>query len=112
MAIDSNRPAGHFHVTHLAYFLEKLKGISEGYTLPDEATSYLESSPREQAKSEVAGLPQSLAEALDAMERSELVRETLGDHIFEWFLRNKRAEWFDYKSQVTQFELDRYLPNV
>ena len=34
----------------------------------------------------------------------------LGEHIFEWFLRNKRAEWVDYKTQVTQFELDRYLP--
>ena len=58
----------------------------------------------------MAGLPQSLAEALDAMERSELVRETLGDHIFEWFLRNKRSEWADYKAQVTPFELARYLP--
>jgi glutamine synthetase len=44
------------------------------------------------------------------MEGSELVAEALGEHIFEWFLRNKRSEWFDYKSQVTQFELDRYLP--
>ena len=87
-----------------------LKGISEGYTLPDEATSFLDSSPREQAKAEVANLPQSLAEALDAMEGSELVRETLGDHIFEWFLRNKRSEWADYKAQVTPFELARYLP--
>jgi glutamine synthetase len=99
---------------YLAYSLllaAGLKGISEGYTLPDEATSYLESSPREQAKAEVAGLPQSLAEALDAMERSDLVRETLGDHIFEWFIRNKRAEWAEYKAQVTPFELERYLPS-
>ena len=43
------------------------------------------------------------------MERSELVAETLGEHIFEWFLRNKRAEWLAYKTQVTPFELDRYL---
>ena len=44
------------------------------------------------------------------MEGSELVHDTLGDHIFEWFLRNKRAEWGDYKAQVTPFELARYLP--
>ena len=44
------------------------------------------------------------------MEESELVKEALGDHIFEWFLRNKRAEWADYKSQVSAFELERYLP--
>ena len=48
-------------------------------------------------------------EALDAMEQSELIAEALGEHVFEWFLRNKRAEWQAYKTQVTQFELDRYL---
>ena len=42
---------------------------------------------------------------------AELMAEALGEHVFEWFIRNKRAEWFDYKSAVTQFELDRYLPN-
>jgi glutamine synthetase len=43
------------------------------------------------------------------MERSELVADALGEHVFEWFLRNKRAEWADYKLQVTPFELKRYL---
>jgi glutamine synthetase len=46
------------------------------------------------------------------MEASDLVHETLGDHVFEWFVRNKRAEWADYKTQVSQFELDRYLPRL
>jgi glutamine synthetase len=58
----------------------------------------------------ITSLPGSLADALIEMEKSELVAETLGEHVFEWFLRNKWAEWADYKSQVTQFELDRYLP--
>ena len=44
------------------------------------------------------------------MERSELVAETLGEHVFDFFLRNKRAEWDDYRQQVTPFELERYLP--
>ena len=57
-------------------------------------------------------LPGSLAEALDEMERSELVAEALGEHVFEWFIRNKRAEWHEYKTQVSQFELDRYLPRL
>ena len=48
-------------------------------------------------------------DALDAMERSELVAEALGEHVFEYFLRNKRREWADYKAYVTPFELDRYL---
>ena len=44
------------------------------------------------------------------MEGSELVAETLGEHVFDFFLRNKRAEWQEYRRQVTAFELDRYLP--
>ena len=88
-----------------------LKGIDEGYALPDEATSYLDAlAQRAGRRPASTDLPQSLAEALDAMEGSDLVREALGDHIFEWFLRNKRAEWADYKAQVTPFELARYLP--
>ena len=55
-------------------------------------------------------LPQDLHEALDHMEQSDLVRDALGEHIFEWFLRNKRAEWADYQRRVTPFELERYLP--
>ena len=43
------------------------------------------------------------------MQGSELVAETLGEQVFDFFLRNKREEWQDYRSQVTQFELDRYL---
>ena len=50
-------------------------------------------------------------EALDVMGESKLARETLGEHVFEWFLRNKRAEWADFQSRVTPFELERYLGN-
>ena len=57
-------------------------------------------------------LPGSLNQAIQAMERSELVAETLGEHVFDFFLRNKRAEWQDYRSQVTQFEIDRLMPMV
>ncbi len=60
----------------------------------------------------IVSLPGSLADAVDEMEQSELVAEALGEHVFEWFIRNKRAEWLDYKTQVTQFELDRYLPRL
>ena len=50
----------------------------------------------------------SLAEAVDAMERSTLVAEALGDHVFEYFIRNKRTEWNEYTVQVTPWEMDRY----
>ena len=87
-----------------------LKGLDEGYELPPEATVNLfELDADDRAAAGLVELPQSLSEALDAMEESTLVRETLGDHIFTWFLRNKRAEWADYKAQVTPFELDRDL---
>ena len=51
-----------------------------------------------------------LGQAVQVMERSELVAETLGEHVFDHFLRNKRAEWVEYRRQVTPFELSRYLP--
>ena len=73
-----------------------LKGIEEGYVLEPSA--------------DPAPLPANLHEAIVAMESSELIRQTLGEHVFEFVLRNKRAEWQDYRRQVSAYELDRYLP--
>ncbi|HUO48452.1 MAG TPA: glutamine synthetase family protein [Acidimicrobiales bacterium] len=88
-----------------------LKGIEEGYELPREAAANLfEMTPEELAADGIRALPGSLHEAIGEMERSELMAETLGEHVFEWFSRNKRAEWAAYKAHVSQFELDRYLP--
>jgi glutamine synthetase len=104
-------PACNPYLVYSLLLAAGLRGIDEGYVLPEEADAgFFELSPEQQAAAGVAELPQSLAEALSAMEGSDFVRETLGDHIFEWFLRNKRAEWSDYKAQVTPFELLRYLP--
>ena len=87
-----------------------LKGIEEGYELPPEATNNIfEMTDEERAAEGIGALPHSLAEAVDVMERSELVAEALGEHVFEYFIRNKRTEWADYKAQVTPWELDRYL---
>jgi glutamine synthetase len=73
-----------------------LKGIEDGYVLEEVE--------------QVEALPANLHEAIVAMEGSELVRQTLGEHVFEFVLRNKRAEWQDYRRQVSAYELDRYLP--
>jgi len=90
-----------------------LKGIEEGYELPEETTANLYSLTDEERLAEgIALLPSSLADAVDVMESSELVAEALGEHVFEWFIRNKRAEWLDYKTHITQFELDRYYRNL
>jgi len=88
-----------------------MKGIQENYELAREAHGNMfELSAQDQLAIGVQSLPQSLSEAIDEMDRSTLVREALGGHIYEWFLRNKRSEWRDYQRVVTQFELDRYLP--
>jgi glutamine synthetase len=90
-----------------------MRGVARGYELPVEADANLfELDDAQLAKLGVTQLPQSLADSLRAMEESELVREALGEHIFEWFLRNKRREWRDYKTHVSQFELDRYLGSL
>lgn len=87
-----------------------MRGIEEEYELPAEADANLfEMDDALLAKLGIAQLPQSLSEALRVMEGSSLVAEALGDHIFEWFLRNKRDEWREYKTHISQFELGRYL---
>jgi glutamine synthetase len=88
-----------------------LAGIEGEYDLPDEAADNMyELTAAERAAAGIGRLPTSLGEALAEMERSELVADALGEHLFEYFLANKRREWRDYSAHVTQIELDRYLP--
>ncbi|MBM3675460.1 MAG: glutamine synthetase [Actinobacteria bacterium] len=90
-----------------------LAGIEEGYDLAPEATNNIfEMTAEERTVEGIAALPQSLAEAVDVMERSELTAEALGEHVFDYFIRNKRAEWDAYKEQVTPWEVDRYLGSL
>jgi glutamine synthetase len=88
-----------------------LRGIEEGYELPDGAEDDVWAlTDAERRAMGIEPLPTSLTDAIRAMEGSELVAEALGEHVFDFFLRNKRAEWQEYRRQVTGFELDRYLP--
>ncbi|MEY2755801.1 MAG: glutamine synthetase [Actinomycetota bacterium] len=90
-----------------------LKGVAEKYELPAEADANLFELDDAALRSQgIDTLPQSLNDALRVMENSTLVREALGEHIFEWFLRNKRREWRGYKTHVSQYELDRYLRSL
>ena len=87
-----------------------LKGVEEGYELPNEAEDDVwKLTDGERRAMGIEPLPASLAEAIGRMEDSELLAETLGEHVFDFFLRNKRQEWDDYRHQVTAFELERYL---
>jgi glutamine synthetase len=90
-----------------------MKGVEQEYELPPEATNNIfEMTPAARRDAGIDLLPQSLAEALDVMEGSDLVRDTLGEHVFDFFIRNKRREWDSYKEQVTPWELERYLESL
>ncbi|MFW5933100.1 MAG: glutamine synthetase, partial [Actinomycetota bacterium] len=87
-----------------------LKGIEDEYELPDESgDNTFELTAAERAAGGMRRLPTSLGEAISLMESSELVAETLGEHLFGYFLANKRQEWEEYSAHVTGFELERYL---
>ncbi|MDQ3578623.1 MAG: type I glutamate--ammonia ligase [Actinomycetota bacterium] len=88
-----------------------LKGVAEGYELPPAAEDDVWSlSDDERRAAGYADLPQNLGEALAEMENSELLAETLGEHVFDFFLRNKRKEWDGYRRSVTPYELRSLLP--
>jgi glutamine synthetase len=88
-----------------------LKGIREGYELPPAAEDDVWSlTDAERRAAGYAHLPQNLGEALAEMESSELLAETLGEHVFDFFLRNKRHEWDAYRRSVTPYELRTLLP--
>jgi glutamine synthetase len=78
-----------------------LRGMERGYLLPAEAG--------DEPPAGSAPLPKDLREAIDLFESSELARETLGDRLCDWYVRNKRREWDEYQDTVTAFELRRYL---
>ncbi len=88
-----------------------LSGIRNNYELPPEVNSNVHAlTSAERQAAGIARLPETLSEALDRMERSELMADALGEHVFDWFLRNKRREWDRYQHHVSRFELDTYLP--
>jgi len=88
-----------------------LEGIEKGYPLPGPANDniyHMSDEQRERAK--IKSLPEDLLEAIKLTEKSELVKKALGDALFHYFIRNKKLEWDEYKAQVTQYEINKYLP--
>jgi glutamine synthetase len=88
-----------------------LEGIEQGYHVPDpiEENVY-EMSVEERQRRGIGTLPASLQEAILLTEKSEVVRKALGEHVFEAFIKNKKIEWDQYRTQVTDYELKTYLP--
>jgi glutamine synthetase len=88
-----------------------LKGIEEGLEPPEPVEENVyEMSEAERAKRNIRTLPASLSEAIQLSEKSKLVREALGEHVFNAFITNKKIEWDQYRTQVTSYEINRYLP--
>jgi glutamine synthetase len=88
-----------------------LRGIEENYPLPDpveEDIYEMDESARKSAG--IDSLPGNLFEAIKECEKSELVRETLGGHIFNKFIENKKIEWDSYRTHVSRYEIEKYLP--
>jgi glutamine synthetase len=88
-----------------------LSGIEKKMELPDPIEEDIfEMNPAERRAHGITDLPGNLYAATLETEKSELVREVLGDHIFNKFIENKKIEWDNYRTHVSQFEIDKYLP--
>jgi len=88
-----------------------LEGIEKGYKLPEPSNDNIYNmTEEERAKTGIKSLPDDLLEAIKITESSKLIKECLGAKVFEYFIRNKKMEWNEYRSQVTQYEVDKYLP--
>ncbi|CAM3616947.1 type I glutamate--ammonia ligase [Smaragdicoccus niigatensis] len=98
------------YLTYAVLLAAGLRGIEQGYELPAEAEDNVwDLTPAERRALGFKELPTNLSAALVEMEKSELVAEALGEHVFDFFLRNKRREWEDFRAQVTPYELREYL---
>ncbi len=88
-----------------------LEGVENGYELPDplERNIY-QMSEAERKNTGVGSLPANLGEAMAETQKSDVVRRALGDHVFERFIALKKQEWDDYRIQVTQYEIEKFLP--
>ena len=111
MEYRSPDPACNPYLAFSVILAAGLAGIENGYDLPPEVTSDVAHLTAEELAADgIRRIPGNLSEALDAMEASELVAAALGEHLFEWFLRNKRAEWDRYQRHVSRYEIEEYLP--
>jgi glutamine synthetase len=104
-------PACNPYLTFAVMLVSGLEGIEKGYKLPEPMEKNLyQLSDEERKEQGIESLPGSLGEAVSIAENSELLRKALGDHIFTRFIDLKKKEWEEYRVQVTEFEMEKYLP--
>ena len=88
-----------------------LEGMEKEYEVPDPVEENVyEMTEGERQRRGIDTLPANLLEAIHVTEKSEVVQRALGDHVFHAFIENKKIEWNQYRTQVTEYELKRYLP--
>ena len=104
-------PAANPYLAFSVMLAAGLEGMKKKYKLPKAAEDNIyRMTEEEREKSGIQSLPEDLYEAIKLTEKSKLVKEALGDKLFEYFIRNKYMEWNEYKAQVSQYEIDKYLP--
>ena len=104
-------PACNPYLTFSVMLAAGLEGIEKGYEVPPPVEENVyEMTEKERVKRGIGTLPGSLLEATLLTEKSEVVRRALGNHVFDAFIQNKKIEWDQYRTQVTDYELNRYLP--
>lgn len=109
--LRSPDPACNPYLAFAVMLAAGLDGIKRGLEAPSDVTSDVYDMSVEERKANGIGtLPGNLSEAITRFEESELMRETLGDQVFEYLLRNKRKEWDEYRTRVTAWEVEKYLP--
>jgi glutamine synthetase len=113
MELRSPDPACNPYLAFSVMLAAGLEGIEKGYELPapTEENVY-QMSPEERERRGIGMLPGSLWEAIELLEQSEVARKALGDHVFNAFITNKKIEWDLYRAQVTEYEIERYLPII
>jgi len=109
--LRSPDPACNPYLAFAVMLAAGLKGIEEKYVLPDPVEQNIfHMTPEERKKLNILSLPGTLEEAINATEKSDLVRDVLGDKLFAKFLANKRVEWDQYRMAVTEYEIEKYMP--
>jgi glutamine synthetase len=111
LELRSPDPACNPYLAFAAILSAGLDGIEKRYEPPPPMErNVAEMTPEERKEMGIGSLPEDLHAAIERAEGSELMRRTLGDHVFNKLIENKRLEWNRYRSQVTDFELREYLP--
>ncbi len=111
LEMRSPDPACNPYLTFAVMLAAGLDGIEKGLEAPKPVEENVYAmSDEERNRRGIGMLPGTLKEAIALTEQSELVRDALGDHVFKNFIANKKIEWDRYRTQVTDYEVNRYLP--